>query len=168
MEFGLFDYFWRLVELFCDLILKLDLFVLKISYCELNKDLLNWKFRALHQSPTTHIKSKVNDTSANGVMDRETNLSPPWCASNLLEKETEMLKSMIEWTSIYLFWLFLVWKFDSLFFHYSNIPNLLLKIIKFSRIILPHPNKMKPWPNFPPYNYEEGDTILWKDHYILF
>ena len=41
MEFGLFDYFWRLVELSCDLILKLDLFVLEISHCELNKDLLN-------------------------------------------------------------------------------------------------------------------------------
>ena len=47
MEFGLFDYFWRLVELSCDLILKLDLFVLEISYCELNKDLLNWKFRGV-------------------------------------------------------------------------------------------------------------------------
>ena len=44
VEFGLFDYFWRLVELSCDLILKLDLFVLEISYCELNKDLMNWKF----------------------------------------------------------------------------------------------------------------------------
>jgi hypothetical protein len=41
VEFGLFDYFGRLVELSCDLIMKLDLFVLEISYCELNKDLLN-------------------------------------------------------------------------------------------------------------------------------
>jgi hypothetical protein len=41
VEFELFDYFWRLVELSCDLILKLDLFVLEISHCELNKDLLN-------------------------------------------------------------------------------------------------------------------------------
>ena len=47
MEFGLFDYFWRLVELSCDLFLKLDLFVLEISYCELNKDLLNGKFRGV-------------------------------------------------------------------------------------------------------------------------
>jgi hypothetical protein len=41
MEFGLFAYFWGLVELSGDLILKLDLFVLEIFYCELNKDLLN-------------------------------------------------------------------------------------------------------------------------------
>jgi hypothetical protein len=41
VEFGLFDYFWRLVELSCDLILRLDLFVLENSYCELNKNLLN-------------------------------------------------------------------------------------------------------------------------------
>jgi hypothetical protein len=41
VEFGLFDYFWRLVELSCDLILKLDLVVSEIFYCELNKDLLN-------------------------------------------------------------------------------------------------------------------------------
>jgi hypothetical protein len=41
VEFGLFDYFWRLVELSGDFILKLDLIVLEISYCELNKDLLN-------------------------------------------------------------------------------------------------------------------------------
>ncbi len=47
MEFGLFDYSWRLVKLSCDLILKLDLFVLEISNCELNKDLLNWKFRCV-------------------------------------------------------------------------------------------------------------------------
>jgi hypothetical protein len=47
VEFGLIDYSWRLVKFSCDLILKLDLFVLEISNCELNKDLLNWKFRGV-------------------------------------------------------------------------------------------------------------------------
>ena len=56
MEFGLFDYFWKLVELSYDLILKLDLFVLEISYCELNKDLLNWKFRGI-----TKILNTIGD-----------------------------------------------------------------------------------------------------------